>query len=136
MDELERRLRDDAQKIEVRVSPELDNRIRASLTAIADEVGRPASRPRPRWSMWLASGLTGVAAAAALLAIVNQQPDDPAERPTVPVAATSSQPPFAMPVLRAESAMLTTPLEQELDKLEADLRKARDAVEEDMGISF
>lgn len=136
MDDLDRRLREDAQKIEVRVSPELDNRIRASLTAIADDVARPPSKPPRRRTMWLASGLTGIAVAAAVLAIINRTPEESITRPTVPVAATSSKPPFAMPALRAESAMLTTPLEQELDKLEADLKKARDTVEEDMGITF
>ncbi|GEM_PF-800102 len=136
MDDLETRLRDDARRIDARVSPELDDRIRASLNAIADDVARPVPKSRPRWTMWLASGLTGVALAAAVLAIINQPPEETESRPTVPVAAATSTPPFAMPVLRAESAMLTTPLEHELDKLEADLRKARDAVEEDMGITF
>jgi hypothetical protein len=130
MDKLARQLRTDAERIEVTVSDELDRRIDASLRAVEPMVEAPrATRPRPPL-FWLASTLTGVAAAAAVIAIVNwQSPDEPASATPVNFAA-------AVPVidLKAESAMLTGPLQDELDKLQSDLKKAEEKVKRDIGL--
>ena len=130
MDKLARQLRADAEKIEVHVSDELDRRIEASLHAVTPEVvtQRPAARPP---LFWWASAITGAAAALAVIAIVNWQvPDQPAATPT-PVAAVEQLPTID---LHAEAAMLTQPLEQELENLQSDLKKAEEKVRRDIGL--
>ncbi|HNP36665.1 MAG TPA: hypothetical protein PKK10_12510 [Woeseiaceae bacterium] len=135
MDKLKDALRHDAARIEVQVSAELDNRIRASL-----ENTRPASQPRReqrkrRFPFWLASGLTGVAASALVILLVRiNQPEQ-----TVVAANPEQQPagePLEIPQLRMESAVFTAPLERELDDLESDLKKAKQAVSEELRLSF
>ena len=121
-------LREDAAKIDVEVSAQLDGRIRASLQGVTPE--RPGERVppvKPR-SMWWASSLTGVAAAAALILVVNlngPEPVAPQNHVVVPVLT---------PDLIFERAMMTEPLEQELADLEADLKKAEEAVKKEIGI--
>lgn len=141
MDKLEERLRDDAAMINVTVSPQLDERIRASLQAAAEQRQVPAATPiaKPRWSMWWASSLTGVAATLVAVLLLNLWQDEPA-----PAVAQAPQPspdvvagePLAMPALKAETAMLTAPLQEELENLEADLKKAEKAVREDIPIGL
>ncbi len=131
MDKLAKQLRTDAERIEVTVSDELDRRIRASLQAV-EPVGplEPAPRAARPPLFWLASTLTGVAAAAAVIAIVNWQ------APAEPVVATPANFVAAVPVidLKAESAMLTGPLQEELDNLQSDLKKAEEKVKRDIGL--
>ena len=136
MDKLAERLRKDAADIHVEVSPELDYRIRASLTGITPE---EPSEERPRHSplFWWASSLTGLAAAVAVIVIVNL--GDPAGPASVPVAANQTQ--IAVPELpalplKAEQAMSVSPLEQELSDIQSDLEKARQAVSEDVREMF
>ncbi len=130
MDKLAKRLRADADKIEVRVSDELDRRIEASLHAVTPEAGKrqPAGRPP---LFWWASAITGATAALAVIAIVNWQvPDESAVVPTQ-VAAVEQLPAID---LRAEAAMLTQPLEQEFENLQSDLKKAEKKVRRDIGL--
>jgi hypothetical protein len=134
MDKLEQRLREDAALIRAEVSAELDKRIAASLEAAAAERPAPRERRRAAGSFWWASSLTGLAAAFGLIALLNLWPaarDENGLRPTV--AGPVGEPPI-MPLLRVETAVLTAPLEQELDDLEADLEKAGKAVREDLGL--
>ncbi len=130
MDKLANRLRQDAEKIEVAVSDELDSRIAASLRSVTpqtESVPLPESR-RPAM-FWWASSLTGIAAAAAVITIVNSQsaPEPPAPTPADIIAA--------VPVIdwNAETAVYTGPLEQELQDLQSDIRKAEQKVREDIG---
>ena len=128
MDKLAKQLRTDAERIEVTVSDELDLRINASLRAVEPVVEAPRATKPPLF--WLASTLTGVAAAAAIIAIINwQSPNEPTSATPVNFAA-------AVPVidLKAESAMLTGPLQDELDKLQSDLKKAEEKVKRDIGL--
>ncbi len=138
MDELANRLREDAANIDATVSPELEARIHASLHAVspAEKPSRQVARP---WAFWLASSLTGAAvaiAAIAFLAVHNPEPEAP------PAVAQSPQPgeaeaePFDIPALRldAETAVLTAPLQQELDALQSDLKKVEQKVRDDMGL--
>lgn len=127
MDKLETRLREDASRIDTPVSPELEARIRASLESVS---ARPDDRRRPGISLWWASSLTGLAAAAAVVVAINL---GPAERPPATTGTVLPEP-LVAPVLRVESAVLTKPLEEELEDLEADLQKARDAVRKDIGL--
>lgn len=131
MDKLAKRLREDAERIDATISPELDDRIRASLHAVTPQ--QPA-KPRKRgasWTFWLASSLTGAAAAIALIAVLNVR--EPAVEP-LPVVADSAELP-TVPVfdLHAETAVLTSPLSQELEDLQTDLKRAEEKLREDIG---
>lgn len=130
MDKLARQLRDDAQRIDVSVSNELDRRIEASLHAVTPEFedSHPVPVARPPL-FWWASTITGVAAAVAVIAIANWRAPDQPVPPPVNIAA-------AIPAigLRAETAMLTGPLQQELDRLQSDLKKAEEKVKQDIGL--
>lgn len=130
MDKLAERLREDAAKIGIDVSDELDRRIEASLRAATPQAPvpeRPAARPP---LFWWASTMTGIAAAVAVIAIVNLQFEDQPE-PAVPVERMVSMPAIE---LNAEAATLTAPLQEELDKLQSDLKKAEEKVRRDIGL--
>jgi len=129
MDKLANRLREDADKIEVTVSEELDRRITASLQGVTPEGVAARERARPV-GFWWASSLTGIAAAAAVIALMNMQQagDPPTATPTDIVAA--------VPVIdwQAEAAALTGPLQEELENLQADIKKAEEKVKKDIGL--
>jgi len=137
MDKLARQLRDDASQIECTISAELDERIRASLQGIKPE---PPPEPRQRlrresksFSFWWASSLTGVAAAFAVIVIVNLQAPEP-----VRGTANETPAPLVLPSIQwnAETAVLTSPLEQEIEDLQSDLKKAEEAVKQDIDRLF
>jgi hypothetical protein len=134
MDKFSNRLREDAAKIDAEISPELDERIRASLHNISPEAARPRPQPMRSHTFWLASTVTGVAAALALIAIINLDDDD--VLPEVTADNAVQQIVFPELDLNAEAAMLTGPLSDELEKLQQDLRKAEAAVREDVRIDF
>ncbi len=130
MDKLAERLRDDAARIEVDVSDELDRRIEASLHATTPEstaTARPLAKPP---LFWWASTITGVAAAIVVIAIVNWRVEEPPNT-VAPVDLMASTPRIE---LNAEAAMLTAPLQEELDKLQSDLKKAEKKVRQDIGL--
>jgi hypothetical protein len=130
MDKFSRRLQSDADNIEVAVSSELDARIQASLHAISQEpAARPKAPARPI-SMWWASSITGIAAAVAMITIINTQ---------APVPRSVTEPantPVMLPAMdwNAKSAVLISPLQQEYENLQADLKKAEKALKEDIGL--
>ena len=139
MDELARRLREDAARINVDISPELEDRIRASLENVSPEAAPRPEPPRRPPSMWLFSSLTGVAMAAIVIVVINlASPDaDDASKPPAAAGAsngaTQAVPPETLD-LRARAAILTDPLEEELANLESDLRKAEEAVRNDLDL--
>lgn len=131
MDKLANRLRYDADEIEVTVSDELDRRIAASLRSVTPQT-ETASAPESRRPamFWWTSGLTGIAAAAAVIVVINsQQPEDVGTPTPTEFMAT-------VPMIdwKAESAMLTGQLQQELDNLQSDIKKAEQKVKEDIGL--
>ena len=131
MDKLAKRLRDDAARIDVNVSDELDRRIEASLLAVTPEVAdqRPVIPARPPM-FWWASTITGIAAAVAVIAIMNlQAPQQPAA--DVPLNIVAVVPEID---LKAEAAVLTNPLQEELENLESDLKKAEEKVRREIGL--
>lgn len=134
MDKLAAQLKADAAEIDVAVSDELDRRIRASLISASQPAEQRLSARRRPALFWLASSLTGIAAAAAIITVLNVRTDAdrvPQATPgTTPVAMT------AAPIveLKTESAMLTAPLQQELEHLQSDIRKAEQKVREDIGL--
>lgn len=130
MDKLAGRLKQDSKNIDVAVSPELDQRIRASLEGITPEtVRKRRERARPA-GFWWASSLTGIAAAAVVIVIVNSQQEEPAP------AATPAGIAAVVPEIdwKTETATLTGQLEQELDALQSDIRKAEDKVRKEIGL--
>lgn len=133
MDKLAKRLRDDAEQIDVFISPEMDERIRASLSGIRPEPETASAKALRPFSWWWASSLTGVAAALVVLAVVNLQPPAP-----VPAITEPDYEPFAMPSIpwRAETALLTSPLEQEFEDLQSDIRKAEEALRQELDAIF
>lgn len=137
MDKLAKRLREDAAKIDAEVSAQLDGRIRASLAGIEPETVRQ-TRPRSRHAaFWLASSLTGVAAALAVIVVLNViESNEPASVPRTVVDNTL--PPITVPglALDAEAVALTSPLVRELEDLRADLRKAEEVVRGDVRIDL
>ena len=137
MDKLERKLRDDASRIDAQVSAQLDSRIRASLNAIEPESARQRKAARRPVSFWLASSLTGIAAALAVIAVLNMtgsHEPEPAPRSVV----GNTAPPVGLPVLdlKIEAATLTSPLARELEDLQADLKKAEELVRGDVRIDL
>jgi hypothetical protein len=130
MDKLSQRLHDDAERIEVTVSAELEQRISASLHAIAQEPAALSVRPKRPISMWWASSITGVAAAVAMIAIISTQDPAPQSR-TEPAYS-----PLVLPNVdwNAKSAVLVGPLQQEYENLQADLKKAEKVLKEDIGL--
>lgn len=134
MDKFANRLREDASRIDAEISAQLDSRIRASVAAIEPEAARQERKRRPA-SFWLASSLTGVAAALAVIAVLNiTDVDEPAAVP--PTVAGSTVPPIGVIDLDVRAAMLTDPLSQELEDLQADLKKAEELVRGDVRIDF
>ena len=135
MDKLAEQLKTDAGRIDVQVSAELDRRIEASLRGVTPksdgQVVLPKGRPA---GFWWASSLTGMVVALAVIAVINSR-----SQPEIPPATTASISPVltvAAPIIawRAESAMLTSPLRQVLEDLQADLRKVEHKVRQDIGL--
>lgn len=131
MDKLAKRLREDAANINVSVSDELDRRIEASLLAVSPETAeqRPAAPARPPL-FWWASTITGITAAVVVIAIVNLQAPEQSNE-GVPLDIVAAVPAID---LKAEAAVLTNPLQEELDKLESDLKKAEEKVRREIGL--
>jgi hypothetical protein len=137
MDKFTKKLREDAAMIDAEISAQLDSRVRASLTAIEPEGARQRKPARRPVSFWLASSLTGVAAAFAVIAVLNViDSNEPAAVPRT-VAVNPAQP-LEIPALDldVEAAMLTGPLARELEDLQADLKKAEEVVRGDVRIDF
>lgn len=139
MDRLEQTLRDDAQKIEAKVSPEISERIMARVRDTQQKRDPAASEHAPfRW--WWVSSLTGLAAAVTLLAVINWNTNTPVvDGLDTTVAHTVPRPAevFDNPLpLKLQQATVTTPLEEELQHLESDLEKARDLVRGDLRLNL
>lgn len=129
MDKLAEQLREDAASINVEVSAELDDRIRASLLGITPERSREREAPQRPRSTWWASSLTGIVAATIVIVLLNlNQPDL-----LVPVANSPTERIFN-PRLNLNTVASTEPLRQELEDLEADLKKAEEALRKEIGL--
>ena len=128
MDKLAQQLRDDADSIAVVITPQLDDRIRAALLSATQEAGRPASRNKLTASFWWTSSLTGVAAALAVVAVLNLIDADPELAITEPPVAQFTMPKFNW---QPKAAILTATLQQELEDLQSDLKKAEQVIRED-----
>jgi len=140
MDKLERRLKQDAGEIRAEVSPELQTRIDASLHAAARQ--RPIqAESRPTATLWWASSLTGLVAAAVVIVLLNWNQERAETRPVEVAREFSTVPQPLLPIhgrlpLKTRTADLTGPLEQELLHLQADIEKARENLQRDLRITF
>jgi hypothetical protein len=135
MDKLAKQLKADAAAIDVQVSDELDRRISASLQGVVpEEPATPAARQRPPL-FWWASSLTGVAAALVVIAIINSQSRESVEL-APQIAETSPVIETDTPIIHwnTESAMLTRPLQRELEDLQSDLKKAEEKLKREIGL--
>ena len=135
MDKLAKQLREDADQ----------NRMCCftmnSMTAFGRHL--KASSPKRRkhrdresksFSFWWASSLTGVAAASPLLRSVNLQAPDPGQvADRVLIRSHSLSLRFSGNV---ETAVLTSPLEQEIEDLQSDLKKQRRPSSKTSTVSF
>ena len=128
MDKLAKELREDAQRIEAKVSPQLEERIRASLASAAQERA-PAAPASHAASFWWASSLTGIAATLLVIVVVNLSLDEPEPAITEPAATPQVAAQFDW---NLKPAMLTETLEQELVDIQSDLKKAERVVREDI----
>lgn len=129
MDKLAEQLRRDAEQIDAQVSPQLEDRIRASLESASQD--QPDARPaRPSATFWWASSLTGIAAAVLVITLVNLSSTEPESSVTQPPPADYVASQFGD--WNLQPAVLTQTLEQELDDIQADLRKAEQALREDI----
>ena len=137
MDKLERRLKEDAGLIKADLAPELQERIRASLESTEPAKQAPRTTKTPGTSLWWASSLTGLAAAALLIVVINWnggvEPVEAVADAVPPGITWSIQSGFP---LNAETAEWTAPLEEELKNLQSDLEKARESVERDLRLGF
>jgi hypothetical protein len=137
MDDLERRLREDAEAIRVEVPPRLTARIVSSVRGVR---GLPPARREFGWPLWLAASLTGAVAAGVAIVSVNRGSMDIPEPPAAE-AVVDSVPDYILEFdrqlpLRAKTADLTAPLEEELKNLRSDLERARENVEQDLDFTF
>jgi hypothetical protein len=140
MDEFENRLKRDAEEIRAEVSPELKSRIDASLRATEQIRPVPESRTTGM-NIWWASSLTGLAAAIAIIVLINW--NQPATAPvTVKPVATHTVPVMPdesadlNPPLLFKTADFASPLEEEMIRLQADIEKARQSVKNDIDFTF
>ena len=141
MDKLAKQLRADAECIDVAVSDELEQRILASLHGVSPRaetsLHSPARLGQRSARFWWTSSLTGIAAAALIIVIINSQSQRPGivvpgDMPTMSSVALVDN----MPVIdwKTETAMLTSPLREELEKLQSDIKKAEKKVKQDIGL--
>ena len=140
MDEFEKRLKRDANAVQAEVSPELRSRIDASLRAVEPLKAAPVVQ-KSTATLWWASSLTGLAAVLVLVVVANLDKPDASTAPE-DVSAGLTEPPMPIelplmsPGLDIRSADFTSPLEEELLKLRADIEKARENVRKDVDFTF
>ena len=138
MDKFERQLKEDAGLIKAELSPELQERIRASLESTRPEDQASRNTQTPGTNLWWASSLTGLAAAALVIVLINWNstvtPVDDQPPSATPGTGLSLQSGFPLIANTADWAAI--PLEEELKALQSDLEKARENVERDLRLSF
>jgi hypothetical protein len=128
MDDLAKQLRQDADQIKVLITPELENRIQASLRSVAQDDGESVKSRQSAW-FWWASSVTGVAATLAIIVVVNLSKPELETAITEPPQQTLSVPKFDW---KLKPAVLTDTLEQELVDIQSDLKKAEQTVRADI----
>lgn len=152
MDRFENRLKRDAALIEADVSSRLADRIDASLHSADRELPASAKPSRKTFddhlsgNLWLASSLTGLAAAVAVFWLLSNDSESP-QGSNPPITTVNTVPPVPdhraylaelqqnLP-LNVENVEFTEGLEQEMTRLRADLERARANVSKDIDFTF
>ena len=149
MDELQSRLKRDAEQLQAGTSPEMQLRLEASLCTARDARTMAVKRPEPaessQGSTWWLSAVTGVAAVLLVAFLINRDLLEETGREAV---SLNNQPPVEASALvedwfvsggldlNIQPADLTQSLEEELSNLQSDLEKARENVERDVKFAF
>lgn len=140
MDEFENRLKRDADAVHAPVSPELRERIDASIRA-TNRIQPVADDRAPGHNLWWASSLTGLAAAVVVIVLINWNqpttelaPLEPVANRTVPAAFEEIQ--GLNPPRLIKTAEFATPLEEEMARLQADIERAQATVRKDIEFTF
>lgn len=142
MDDFEKRLKQDAARIEVAISPQLEERLDASLHSAGREA--PGQTRRSSTSgLWWASSLTGLAATVLVIVLVNwNRTDMDIEAPVLTAGDTvpdyreyMDQLQERLP-LNTQTADFGQGLEEELTRLQADIEKARENVSRELDFTF
>ena len=131
MDKLAEQLRLDAEQIDAQVSAQLDERIRASLESASQQQPK-APAERPSTTFWWASSLTGIAATLLVIAIVNLSSTEPEPGMTQPPPGDYDYMATRFDRLKLKDAVSTQTLQQELVDIQTDLRKAEQALRDDI----
>ena len=134
MDELARRLREDAARIDAEIPADLERRITASLEAARIQPRRVERGRGLSLSLWWASSLTGIAATAIVVLVLNLNTGG--QDPVIDTPAAATPPLLPGLDLDVRPATLTAPLERELDNLRSDLEKAEQALREELPLSL
>ncbi len=140
MDKFEQRLKRDADNIRAEITPDLRERVDASIRG-TQRIKPVPDATSPGINLWWTSSLTGLAAAVIVIVLINWNrpvaepvPVEPVAHRTVPRAIDELQG-FSPPRL-IKTAEFTTPLEEELARLQADIERARATVRKDIEFSF
>ena len=142
MDDFKKRLKQDANAVNADISSDLRSRIDASLRGV-EQVRPVTNAVSSQNNLWWVSSLTGLAAAIAIIVMLNLNQaesisvpteDAFANHPTVPETPDDSR--LFPLMLDVQAADFASPLEEELLKLQSDLEKARNSVREDVDFTF
>ncbi|MGY8793805.1 MAG: hypothetical protein ACKVJN_01570, partial [Woeseiales bacterium] len=119
MDDFEKRLKQDANAVNADISSDLRSRIDASLRGV-EQIRSETSTENSQTNLWWVSSLTGLAAAIAIIVMLNLNQaesistpgeDSLVSRPTVP--ETPDYSPLFPPILDVQAADFASPLEEE-----------------------
>ena len=143
MDKFENRLKRDADAIHAPVSPELRERIDASIRG-TNRIQPVPDDGGPGHNLWWASSLTGLAAAAIVIVLINWNRPTTEPAPVEPVASVDNRTVPATfeeiqgfnPPRLIKTAEFATPLEEEMARLQADIERARATVRKDIEFTF
>lgn len=142
MDEFEKRLKQDAADIKAEVSPQLQARIAAAVHSAGRDVQRNP-RSASVSNIWWASSLTGLAAAVIVIVLMNLNQTG-VEQQTPPTTVATTVPDHReylaelqenLP-LRTETVEFSQGLDEEWQRLQADLAKARQSISRDVEFTF
>ena len=154
MDNLDERLKADAESIPAEVSPELASRLKAAVEAtrpiVQPQAEAPERSPLSSFTWWWMSSLSGAAAMLLIVFFVFRGADDASPgvgTAPAPIASTSEPagaemtpavriaPPVDIP-LTVQTADFAEPLEEELENLKSDIEKARAKLGDDIRFSL
>lgn len=139
MDRIEQRLRREAADIDAR-APSAS--VRRAQAAVHAEQSRDARARGPHTAPWWLVGLAAAGVAAVVLLAVRPDTLPHETAPTVsamPATPQSLTPPrdiAPLPIMELDTVARTAPLDAELQRLQADLERARETISDDIRTMF